>query len=185
MRLSDRPCTVALLLGAAGCSSGDDAPAPTVSVERTAAGNGDFISIESDTLVDGRRPRLILVCEDGMPATFHLDLVRPPASPPPLRGVFAQIQAKGGPEVTIELGWVTNATWVARRPHPSQADSAFDDRENQRRMVPVLHAFGKQRELTITPPAAHGPGERLVWSPQTYAPQLAAVQDCTALDGSA
>lgn len=46
----------------------------------------------------------------------------------------------------------------------------------------MLHAFSRERALTITPPAEYGPEQDLVWSPQTYGPQLAAVQRCAALD---
>lgn len=92
------------LLGAASCSApAPDGAAPIVKLEKAGAGDGELITIESDAVVDGQRPKLILVCRPGEAATFRLDLVRPPKSPPPLR-VFAQFQVKGGPKVTIELG---------------------------------------------------------------------------------
>lgn len=185
MSLARRSCAIALTLGIVGCSApaGNEA-APTVAVERPGGGGASFIVIESDTLIDGRRPRLTLVCEPGRRASFRLDVVRPPANAPPFRDVFAQIQVKGGPEVTIELGWMGAAAWLPRVPDSGRDYSALDQAENERRIVPILHAFGKKRALTITLPAPHGPGDRLEWSPETFAPRLAAVQDCTALDGA-
>jgi hypothetical protein len=144
--------------------------------------HADFITIESDTLVDGRRPTLTLVCRADEPVTFQLNLVRPPASPPPLRGVFAQMQVKGGPEVTVELGWTGGAAWQARIPHPAQDYSDTDDRNNQQRFLPILHAFTRERKLTLRPPAAYTPGGDVVWSPQTMGPHLARAQECASLE---
>jgi hypothetical protein len=172
---------IALALGAASCSGAPQDDAPAVSLAQS-AGGGDLITIESDTMVDGRRARLTLVCERGKPATFQTDLVRAPANPPPLRDVFAQLQAKGGPEVTIELAWMGGANWQARVPHPSQPDSDTDDRNNQQRILPILHAFTRERKLTLRPPDAYTPGGDVVWSPQTMGPHLGRAQECAALD---
>jgi|GEM_PF-4745055 len=175
-----RACLVTLLLGAAGCSPPSGA-GPTVTVERSDALDADLIRIESDTLVDGRRATLSLVCRPGRPANFQVDLVRAPASPPAGR-VFAQMQVKGGPEVTVELRWLGNALWEAKMPDANHPDTIAPDRNNQERVVPILHAFSRERALTVTPPAEYGPGRKLVWSPRTYAPQLQMVQSCAALD---
>ncbi len=181
MSRNDGWWVVLALLGVANCSGAAMDDAPTVSVGRS-AGGGDLITIESDTLIGGRRARLTLVCEPGTPATFQADLVRPPASPPPLRDVFAQLQAKGGPEVTIELGWMGGARWQARVPHPSQPQSDTDDRNNQQRILPILHAFSRERKLTLRPPKDYSPGGEVVWSPQTLGPHLGKAQECASLD---
>lgn len=174
--------TGAFLVCTTGCSApGDKGAEPVTIVEKSEAGAATLIAIESDTLVNGRRPQLTLVCEKGKTASFQLDLVSPPPAPPPDRGVFAQVQVKGGPEVTIELGWTGAASWVPRLPHPSRAYSAFDDEDNQRRMLPILHAFSRERILTLRPPAAHGPAQDLVWNPRTLGPHLKAAQECAAL----
>jgi hypothetical protein len=175
-----RAWAVPLLLGIANCSPPADA-GPTTSVARSEALNADLIAIESDTLVDGKRPRLSLICRPGLPANFQVDLVRPPAGPPAGR-VFAQMQVKGGPEVTVELRWLEDARWEAKMPDPNQPATEAPDRNNQERVVPILHAFSRERMLTITPPAQFGPAQKLVWNPRTYAPHLAAVQSCAALD---
>jgi hypothetical protein len=167
------------LLCAASCSAPAPVDAPTVVVERFSG--GELIAIDSDSLVDGRRPKLILECRPGLPATFRLDLVQPPAGAPPQR-VFAQMQVKGGPKVTIELGWLEGALWAPKMPDPKQPEFEAPDRNNQERVVPILHAFSRERALTITPPADYGPKQELVWSPATYMPQLEAVQSCAALE---
>jgi hypothetical protein len=168
------------LLLAASCSAPDlEAAAPTVTVQQ--ADGGELIAIESDAVLDGRRPKLTLVCRAGQPATFRLDLVDPPANAPTER-VFAQMQVKGGPEVTIELKWLGGAGWEAKMPDPNSPDTEAPDRNNKERVVPVLHAFSRERALAITPPPDHGPKQRLVFSPETYEPQQAAVQRCAALD---
>ena len=174
-------CLLIPLLSATGCGSSAPESAPTVLLERSPGGDAEFITIESDTFVDGRRPKLTLVCRAGKPATFRLDLVRSPASPPPQR-VFAQVQVKGGPEVTIELGLVEGAIWEPKMPRPDQPQFEAPDRNNQDRVLPILHAFSRERALTITPPAAHGPAGKLVWSPQTYAPHGPLLRRCTELD---
>lgn len=167
----------AVLLSCAGCGPTDDGSAPRASL--TAAADGTtLISVDSDTVIDGQRPKLILVCKPGQPAGLRLDLVRPPASPPPAREVFAQVQARGGVEVTVELSWKGEARWEARSPDPNQPASAYDDLENQRRLVPILYAFSRERLLYLTPPAAYGPGERLVWDPDTLGEHLPAAQAC-------
>jgi hypothetical protein len=114
--------------------------------------------------------------------TFELDLVRPPASTPTPRAVFAQMQVKGGPEVTIELAWLGGAAWRARIPRPDQAYADTDDRNNQQRFLPVLHAFSRERKLLLRPPAAYAPAGDLVWSPQTLGPHLGRVQECASLE---
>lgn len=176
-------CGIALASCAVACSAPDtDIAAPTVTVEKSGAPPADLITIESDTVIDGRRARLTLVCEPGKPATFQTDLVRPPSNRPPERDVFAQLQAKGGPEVTIELAWMGGAGWRARIPHPSQPQSDTDDRNNQQRILPILHAFSRERKLTLRPPAAFAPGGDVVWSPQTFGPHLGRVQECASLE---
>jgi len=171
-----------LLLCTAHCSPPAPASPPTVSVERSEALDTDFITIESDTLVDGKRPTLTLVCGSGETATFQMNLVRPPSSPPPLRGVFAQMQVKGGPKVTIELGWLDGAAWAPRMPHSTQPDTIDPDLNNQERVLPILHAFSRERALTITPPAGYGPDQEIVFSPRTFGPHLPAAQRCAALN---
>jgi hypothetical protein len=170
------------LLYAAGCGAPAPDNAPTAVLERS-ADDAELISIESDTFVDGRRPKLTLVCRAGKPATFRLDLVRPPASPPPMR-VFAQVQVKGGPEVTIELGLLERAIWEPKMPRPDQPQFEAPDRNNQERVLPILHAFSRERALTITPPAGYGPADKLVWSPQTYAAHGPRLRRCTELDSA-
>lgn len=167
-----------LLLAAACSGTAPEAAAPTVVLEK--ADGGELIAIESEAVLDGRRPKLTLVCRSGQPANFRLDLVQPPANPPSER-VFAQMQVKGGPEVTIELRWLNGALWEAKMPDANHPDTEAPDRNNQERVVPVLHAFSRQRALTITPPPGYGPKQRLAWSPQTYEPQRGAVQRCAAL----
>lgn len=167
------------LLLVAGCSAPAPQDAPTTVIQRS--GDGELITIESDMVVDGTRPRLILVCRAGRTATFRLDLVRPPASVPPQR-VFTQVQVKGGPEVTIELGLVEGAMWEPKMPRPDQPETEAPDRNNQERVLPILHAFSRERALTITPPADYGPGGKLAWSPATYAPHGALLRRCTELD---
>lgn len=167
----------AWLLACGGCSGADDGTAPRASLI-TEADRTTLISVESETVIDGQRPKLILVCKAGQPAGLRLDLVRPPASPPPAREVFAQVQARGGVEVTVELSWQSEARWEARAPDPDQPASAYDDQENQRRLVPILYAFSRERLLYLTPPAAYGPGERLVWDPDTLGEHLPAAQTC-------
>jgi hypothetical protein len=174
-------CLAIPVLCATACGAPAPDDAPTIVLERPAGGEAEFITIESDTLVDGRRPKLILVCRAGRPATFRLDLVRPPADPPPMR-VFAQVQVKGGPEVTIELGLSEGAVWEPKMPRADQPEFDAPDRNNQERVLPILHAFSRERALTITPPAAYGPAGKLVWSPQTYAPHGALLRRCTELD---
>lgn len=169
------------ILAVAACSAPAPIDAPTVVVEKSVAGDAEYIRIESDTLVDGKRPTLILVCRRGEPATFRVDLVRSPASPPPLR-VFAQMQVKGGPEVTIELGWLEGAIWAPKMPDPKQPEWDAPDRNNRERVLPILHAFSRERTLTMKPPSAYGPNQELVWSPKTYGPEVGAVQRCAALD---
>ena len=166
-----------LLLAGAGCSGGVDESAPRATLE-TAADGTTLIAVESDTLIDGRRPKLVLVCKAGSPPGLQLDFVRAPATPPPAREVFAQVQAKGGVEVTIELSRIEGARWQAPSPDPRQPESDSDDRENQRRLVPILYAFSRERLLYLTPPAAYAPGERLVWNPRTLGEHLAAAQVC-------
>jgi len=150
-------------------------------VERSETLDTDFITIESDTLVDGKRPKLTLVCRSGQTASFRLDLVRPPSSPP-LGAVFAQLQVKGGPPVTIELGWLGDASWEPRMPHSSRPDTITPDHNNKERVLPVLHAFSRERALTITPSPGHGPDQAIVFSPQTFGPHLPAAQRCAAID---
>jgi len=169
------------LLCAAACGGPAQENAPTVVVERSADGDSQLVTIESDNVVDGRRPKLILVCRTGRPASFRLDLVRPPAAPPPLR-VFAQVQVKGGPEVTIDLGLREGAIWEPKMPRPDQPELEAPDRNNQERVLPILHAFSRERALTINPPPAYGPAGKLVWSPQTYAPHGPLLRRCTELD---
>lgn len=170
------------LLLAASCSAPDlEAAAPTVTVQQ--ADGGELIAIESDAVLDGRRPKLTLVCRAGQPATFRLDLVDPPANAPTER-VFAQMQVKGGPEVTVELRWLGGSLWEAKMPDPSRPDTEAPDRNNQERVVPVLHAFSRERALTITPPPEAGLRQRLAWSPGTYEPHSAEVQRCAALPQS-
>jgi len=174
-------CLLIPFLCATSCGSPAPDNAPSVLLERSPDGDAELITIESDTFVDRRRPKLTLVCRAGKPATFRLDLVRPPASPPPLR-VFAQVQVKGGPEVTIELGLVEGAIWEPKMPRPDQPQFEAPDRNNQDRVLPILHAFSRERALTITPPAAYGPAGKLVWSPQTYAQYGPLLRRCTELD---
>jgi hypothetical protein len=170
------------LLLAASCSAPAPDDAPRTTIEKSDLGDGEFITIESDTRLGGTRPKLTLVCESGKPASFQLDLERLPPSPPPLRANFAQVQVKGGPKVTIELGWMGKASWAPRMPHSSQPDSEEPDRNNQERVLPILHAFARERALTITPPASSGLTEDLVWSPDTYAPHGGLLRRCTELD---
>jgi hypothetical protein len=167
------------LILAPGCAAPAPQDAPTTVIEET--GDGERIVIESDMVVDGQRPKLVLVCRAGQPATFQVDLVRRPARIPPQR-VFAQVQVKGGPEVTIELGLIEGALWEPKMPRPDQPETEAPDRNNQERVLPILHAFSRERALTITPPADYAPGGRLVWSPQTYAPHGARLRRCTELD---
>lgn len=181
MSLSHRLLLVALPLGVISCSSQPDENAPLVHLSKSPTG-GDLVSIESDTMIDGRRARLILLCEPGKPVAFHADLVRPPANTPPARDVFAQLQAKGGPEVTVELAWMGGATWRARIPREDQAYSDTDDRNNQQRFLPILHAFSRERKLTLRPPEAYTPGGDVVWRTETMGPHLSRVQGCASLD---
>jgi len=170
------------LLLAAGCSaSRPDAAAPTIVVEKM--DGGELIAIESEAVVDGRRPKLILICRIGQAANFQLDTVQPLAASPSGR-VFAQMQVKGGPEVTVELRWLGGSLWEAKMPDPSRPDTEAPDRNNQERVVPVLHAFSRERALTITPPPEAGLRQRLVWSPGTYESHSAEVQRCAALPRS-
>jgi hypothetical protein len=173
--------TLALPLAVACCSA-PQGDAPTATLERVDGGRVDRLTIESDRMVDGRRARLILLCEGGKPVTFELDLVSPPASPPPPRDVFAQMQVKGGPLVTIELAWLGGAKWRARIPRADQPYSDTDDRNNQQRFLPVLHAFTRERRLLMRPPATYAPVGELVWSPQTLGPHLARAQECALLE---
>ena len=167
----------ASLLSCAGCGAADDGTAPRANLTTEADGT-ILIEMESDNVIDGRRPKLVLVCKQGSPPGLRLDFVRSPATPPPPREVFAQVQAKGSVEVTIELSWREDSRWQARYPQPDQPGSDSDDRENQRRLVPILYAFSRERLLYLTPPAAYAPGERLVWDPDTLGPHLAAAQTC-------
>jgi len=153
-----------------------------VSIQRSEALQTDFIKIEADTLVDGKRPTLTLVCRPGETATFQMNLVRPPSSPPPLRGVFAQMQVKGGPKVTIELGWKGGAAWAPLMPSSDRPGPVDPHLNNQERVLPVLHAFSRERALTITPPAGYGPDEEIVFSPRTFGPHLPAAQRCAVID---
>jgi hypothetical protein len=168
-----------LLLSAAACSAPAPEDPPRTVIEKS--GDAELVAIESDMMVDGRRPTLTLVCRAGRPATFRLDLVRGPASPPPQR-VFAQVQVKGGPEVTVELGLLEGAVWEPKMPRPDQPQTEAPDRNNQERVLPILHAFSRERSLTITPPAAFGPSGKLVWSHETYAPHGPLLRRCTELD---
>lgn len=172
---------VALLLGLAGCSQ-SEGEAAKATIERSPDGKAVSIAIESDTLIDGRRATMTMTCPGDAPTTTRFDLVRPPVSPPEPRTVFAQIQIKGGPEATIELDWKGGATWEARMPSPSEPASDSDDRENQRRLMPILHAYSRERQLTLRPPAGHTSGGSVVWSPRAPGPELLAAQACATLD---
>lgn len=166
-----------VLLSVGGCGAADNGTPPRADLT-TAADGTTLIEIESDSMIDGRRPKLVLVCKTGSPPGVRLDFVRPPETPPPAREVFAQVQAKGGPEVTIELSRIEGSRWEARSPRPDQPQSDSDDRENLRRLASILYAFSRERLLYLTPPAAYAPGDRLVWNPRTLGPHLAAAQAC-------
>jgi hypothetical protein len=152
-----------------------------VSVERSDPLGADLLTIESDTLVDGKRGTLTLICRSGQPASFRMDLVRPAAGPPQ-RAVFAQMQVKGGPPATIELRWLGGSAWEPKMPDPSRPATLTPDHNNRDRVLPVLHAFSRERALTITPQPGFGPDQPLVFDPETFGPHLPAVQSCAALD---
>jgi hypothetical protein len=177
----------ALIMAALFCGSACSAPVadgtgPSATIKRSETTGAQLIVVESDTLVDGRRPTMTLVCKPGELAALQLDLVRAPATPPPPRGIFAQMEVAGSNQITIELVWMTGSTWAPLLPQPGQATSDSEGRDNQRRLLPILYAFARERALRLTPPAEYGPGYDLVWSPETLGPHLRAAQACAAVE---
>jgi len=57
---------------------------------------------------------LRISCEPGRAPFLFLDLIRVPASGPPLRGVYGTFAGDGAPE-RLELSWTGNAAhWTVR-----------------------------------------------------------------------
>jgi len=138
--------------------------------------DGTFLTIEADTLIDGRRPELTLVCEPGKKADVQLDLVRAPAVPAPLRGMFGIFQVDQQPERRIELAWLTEGDRTVRTPHPAQTETARTDVINESNLLQTLRSFLRGSELRLV--ASDRYFESATWSKRTLGEHLSAAERC-------
>lgn len=137
--------------------------APSTTLEDQELGEGVFVTVEAEAAIEGRRPRLALVCDGTAQPSFQLYLIQAPASPPPLRGTYGTFTVDDGESQRIELGWGTEDAWM-----PSDREKAAAAR--------LVRAFVRGSELRFTPPAAYSSGEAFVWRATTFAPQLEQVR---------
>lgn len=149
----------------------DVAPAPvetpSVIIEDNTLLGGVYVTIEADTTVSGQRPTIVLVCERNKPPSFQLYLKHAPATPPPLRGVYGSFKADDRPSQRIELGWLTNDTWV---PGDQEKKSA----------AKLVRRIVSAKSVQFQPPRDYSNGDPIEWSGTTFAPRLAAIKrECT------
>jgi hypothetical protein len=89
--------------------------APSASVSGREIGAGHIYTIQADEAVGGARPTLSLSCAGGGQAPMiMLDIVSPPRTAPPLRGVFGRFLSPNGADQRFELSWATGSDWTLR-----------------------------------------------------------------------
>jgi len=109
-----RRTALPLLLLLAGCGG-----SATNSVEEAAA-PARSLTMESEDVVEGRRPVLTLICapEGG---SLSLALVRTPEAPPPARGVFGSFKVDDAAPQRVELTWLRGDRWAPRLDFAAEA----------------------------------------------------------------
>lgn len=127
-----------------------DAVAPKFTVEKADYGGGYDVNMESETVIDGRHPRLSLTCGDGKPFVF-IDVIQGPEIPPPLRGVHASFRVDGDSPVRYEVSWGMDGQWTLR---------SGDERLADRRLI---QAIAGGSEVVLQGPARYMPEGAIRW----------------------
>lgn len=160
----------AATLALPGCKGANRAPEsealsskPSVSFDKSEHGN--FITVESDTIIDGKRAKFVVVCENG-PRSFQLYMPTPAASPPPLRGNWAKFLV-AGKAVKLDLGWGTGGTWFPGDNEKSNATT-------------IAAKFVKGEETSVAMPQGYGPSETIRWSADLRGPEKKKMQEACA-----
>lgn len=140
-------------------------PQPTTSVAAAEAPlKGLVLSARAAERVDGgEQPLLRLWCDPAAGPGLSFDLVRPAASPPPLRGVFASIKVDDQPPVRAEMGWFGGGNWGPR----SWRDSGGMPFAAQQRLALAI-AHG--RRISLDGFAGHAPAIT-EWSIELASPE--------------
>jgi hypothetical protein len=166
---------------AAAGPTGIGAPAPKATLKPAEiAPEGTFLTIEADTVIDGRRPELTLICEPSKKLDVQFELVQVPETAAPLRGLFGTFRVDQQPEQRIELAWLSEDDWTARTPHPAQTDTARTDIVNQGILLQLLRSFVGGGKLHLS--ASDRYFQSVTWSKSTFGEHLAAAERCVGED---
>lgn len=161
-----------LALGACGpaeegspAQTPEAAPAlPNAAVTPSELG-GVFATVEAADAVDGRPPELTFVCGEGKTPGLQLDLVTPPETPSPLRGVFGSFTLDGGAPQQIEMAWTgLKARWQPRTDDDKAAGAAF------------ARAVVAADRIEFTPPATYAPAGPIRWTTASLGARLGEVR---------
>jgi hypothetical protein len=134
---------------------------------------GTTASAYANGAVDRQFPKLSITCGAGNPSVF-VDLVRAPATPPPLQGVFGTFQVDGRPSQRFELSWTgEGGKWMLR-------SGGGSSRADDARLVAAMLAG---REVTFTGPSTFAPSEPVTWDLSGFGEQLDAVRTLCGVRG--
>lgn len=132
---------------------GGAAPIAPMAIEPAGYGDTMHISLQSDQLIAGQRSTLTVACKPDGPPMILFDLVTRPGTPPPLRGVYATIDAGDGPQ-SVEMSYGAGVIWTFR---------SGDTRELDTRLVRTLL---ESNRFEMQASNRYMPRTRLVWRVQ-------------------
>lgn len=163
LRLCEQGQSRVTLQSPAPAQSSPPPDAPAVTVEQQELGRGVFVTVEAETVVGGRRPRLVLVCDTVSPPSFQLYLVQAPSSPPPVRGVYGTFTVAGAQPQRIELAWGTEDSWSPRD-------------NNAPAVRRVVQALTSGKNLSLEPPPGYSAPTTMRWRAATLSSNAQNIQ---------